>query len=353
MDKIKYLILLPAILCINILIFTNPSLAVEDKDILYPTIGKEYEYPSVSREAETAPVDLEKKQDKFKLGISTSLVGGYDSNVYLSHYDEVSSFFIQEALGIYGEYLLSDFCMLRSNYDLTSIKYARFSEPDLLDNIINVGFDTMITESLLWSVDYYIDFVGYPHDKASEYTMNEIETGLKHNITDSLYHKLTYRFSYKHYPKWKTRNRVGTVRLGSRDDRRNALEYLLGIYVTDKTALEIENTIYYNNSNELYLDYYDYTTLKSEVTIIQLITDKFYASLNSGYQYKAYKNRIVSDRDRGDQRDRLLMCGASLFYDIAPAISIGTNFDYRKNFSNEGEQKYADYIISGGVYCSF
>ncbi|MEA3305584.1 MAG: hypothetical protein U9R52_02085, partial [Candidatus Omnitrophota bacterium] len=225
-------------------------------------------------------------------------------------------------------------------------------EPDLLDNIIRIGLDTKIVGDFLWSIDYVVDFVGFPFDKNNEYTVNEIETGLRQDISDRLYQKIIYSFSHKHYPKRKTRNRGGVFRLGDREDTRNTFEHQLGLYLTDRTFVETENSIYFNNSNELYLDYYDYTSVKTKAGVVHLITDKLYGSANAGYQYKAYKNRSASGSSK-DQADHLLMCGTSIFYDITPALSIGTNFDYRKNFSNEGEQKYTDYIMSGGLYARF
>ena len=86
---------------------------------------------------------------------------------------------------------------------------------------------------------------------------------------------------------------------------------------------------------------------------MQIITDRLYGSANCALQYRRYDNRIVSDKVEGDERDRLFMSGASLFYDITPNVSVGTGVDCRHNFSNEGDQKYTDLIISGGLYSSF
>lgn len=335
-----------------VFIATSPSLAVEDEDITYPTATKAM-YPVISKKAEVVSAPSEEKAEKFKMDFSLSVIGGYDTNVDLRHYDPNASFFIQEAFGARAKYPLSDSWTLRGEYDLTSIKYLRDSDPDLLNNIIKVGLDGKITSSLLWSIDYFIDFVDYPQDKTDKYTINALETALRQDITDRLYHKIIYKFSYKHYPNLKTRNRGGYFRLGDRKDTRNTLEHELGLYLTDKTLIKADNTIYFNNSNDLYLDYYDYTALKAKGTIIHLITDKLYALANVGYQYTRYKNRIVSDIVSDDQRDHLLMSGASLFYDITPVATIGTNFNYRKNFSNEGEEKYTDYIISSGLYVKF
>ena len=342
-DKIeRYLVLFFIIACMGIFIPASSILAVEDQQELYPTIGKE---------AKVTPVPTV-ETDKSKIDFSASVITGYDTNIYLDHYDATASMFIQESFGAHVSSAVFENLTLRGGYDLTLIKYTRESEPNLLDNIINAGLDAELTDTLLLSVDYFADFVEYPHDKAEDYMINTCEFGLRHDITDELYQKIIYSLSHKDYSKWRTRARDGFRRLGKRKDWRNTIEHQLGYYLFDKTFIRANNTLYFNNSNEPFLSYYDYYALKSKATVIHLITDKLYGSANVGYQYKRYDNRNISDGD-DNQRDHLIMCGASLFYDIIPNVSIGTSFDYKKNISNEGNQKYTDYIIYSGIYSKF
>jgi len=327
------------------LLFASPILAVEDKDILYPTIGK--------KEEAVMEKPAKKEIEGFEYALSASALLGYDTNVRLEHYDNASSFFFQNTFGANSSSQLFELCTLRCSYDITSIKYFRESEPDLLDNILGIGLDTQMIDDLLFSLDYTLDFVDYPHDKASEYTMHEFSAGLRHDITDSLYHKLVYKFSSKDYTKWKTRNDGGIVRAGDREDRRNTLQHILGWYISDRTYLQAEHSLYSNNSNDMFLDFYDFRAFKTKGTILHLITEKLYALANAGYQYRAFRNRVVSDQVDGDQRDKLLMLGTSLFYDVKQDLSVGVNLDYSKNFSNEGDEKYQDLIISSGLYWNY
>lgn len=350
-NKIIVLILFLSFLLMGLYIPPLSILAVEDVEEQYPTVGRK---KSVEEDIlkDIIPTLIRKKIGKLKVDISASVTGGYDANVNLDRYDEDGSIFMQESVAIYGKYPISNIFTLRGGYDLTSIKYFKFSEPDLLDNILTVGIDTKIADNFLWSVDYMADFVGFPHDKFSEYTLNQIETSLRHDITDWLYQKIGYQFFYKHYPKWKIRNNLGSFRLGDREDTRNTVVHQLGLYIGDKTFLKTENKLYYNDSNEAYLDYYDYRALKTKATVTHLITDKLYGSANFAYQYKAYNKRGVSD-NVFDQRDHLFIYGGSVFYDVIPSVSVGVSYDFRKNYSNENVQRYEDHIISSGIYCAF
>jgi len=328
-------------------VLSADGLAVEDEYILYPSIEKKEE--SVQKEREP----MSGEAGPFEWELWASSLAGYDTNVYLTHYDESASIFLQNSLSFHTKSRLFERCLLRLEYDLVAIDYLRFAEPDLSDHIFTAALDMQVTEELLWSVEYAYDFVGFPHDDASEYSVDEITSSLRHDISDRLYQKLAYSFFDKDYGKWKTRTADGNMKLGDREDKRNAVEYELGYYLSDKTLIKSRNSFFRNNSNELYLDYYDYKALSTRASLVHIITDKIYALLDGGYQFKSYDNRVVSDKVSGDQRDHLLMGGASIYYDILKNLSLGTNFDYRKNFSNENGQKYTDYVISCGVYYKY
>jgi len=334
-------------------IFAAPALAVDNEDGQYSTVDVK---PIKKEEAVKyiIPTLVKKKYGNLNLGLSASIVGGYDTNVNLNRYDEDGSFFMQETLGLYADYIVSDGLKVRGGYDFTSIKYTHFSDPNLLDNMFNIGADLDLTDTLVYSLDYTVDFVDFPHDKISQYTMNMFETAIRHNITDWLYHKLTYELFYKHYSNWKPRNDWGIiVDQRDRNDIRNTLTHQIGAFIGDKTFIKSENKVYWNDSNELFLDFYDYVSYKTKASLTRLITNKLYGTASFAYQYRSYDQRSVSDRGYKDQRDHLFVYSATLFYDIFPSISIGTSMDFRDNNSNENQQKYEDFVVSSGVYCVF
>ncbi len=327
-----------------------PALCVEDIEEQYPTVSKK----------ETAPpkkistiVKKKTKKDRvqYKMNVSTS--AGYDANVDLERYDEDGSIFLQDTFGIKVKCDLNEMFDLTASYNLTWIKYLKYSTPDLLDNVFSLQIDAKLNDRFLLFTEYELDVAKFPHDNISEYNMHQVTNGIRHNVSDWFYHTLSHEFFYKHYVRWKTQNSMGYMFLRDRDDIRNSIVHKTGIFMGNKTFLRTENRFYYNESNELFLDYYDYRAFKSKVSIIRLINKKLYGLANFAYQYKAYIQRGVSDHPTEDQRDHLLMGGASLFYDITPKISLGTSLDYRKNFSNENEQAYEDYVVSSGLYYSF
>lgn len=327
---LKAVFIIPLFMCI---FFVIAPAQADDSEYLIPTLVK-------------------KNIGKLEIDLTASLITGYDSNMDLDRYDEDSSLFMQDRLGIAARYPISDIFLLRTSYDLTSTKYFKSSSPDMVDNVLGVGIDTKVTDYLLWSVDYAADFVDFPHDKFSDHTINEFETAIKQDITDWLYHKLGYEFSYKHYPKWKTRNSWGSLRMGDRHDRRNTVSHEIGMYIQDKTFIRATNKILFNDSNESFLRYYDYNAYAARAELNHLITDKLYGVVNFGYQYKDYTKRGITASDE-DQYDHLFSYGGAVFYDVIPTVSIGTTFDYSDNCSNENSEQYEDILVTTGVYCSF
>ncbi|MFH1752691.1 MAG: hypothetical protein ABH875_00750 [Candidatus Omnitrophota bacterium] len=299
------------------------------------------------------PAILRKKYGKLILNAAASSISGYDNNVNLNRYDQDGSFFNQNNLSIHGKYpIVKDKLYLKSGYDFTWIKYFKFSDPDLVDNVLSAGIETKLPKDLTWEVGYAADFVGFPRDKISRYTMNLLETSLKQDVTGWLYHQIGYEFFHKHYPDWKTSNNNGELLERDRGDARNTVSHQVGVYVGDKTFVKLDNRFYRNTSNELFLQFYDYKAFKTRTSLTHILTNKLYGSANFSYQYKAYDKRSVAGKEF-DQRDHLVTCGTSIFYDIIPSVSLGVSFDLMDNRSNENQQKYEDCIISSGVYAVF
>ncbi|NQT06903.1 MAG: hypothetical protein HQ575_05115 [Candidatus Omnitrophica bacterium] len=339
----KLSILLPYIilsaLCLSL--FSLPAAAVEGDEVLEDQLGG------------LIPGLMDKKIGKLEFDIVGSDTMGYESNYNLDRYDEDSSLFMQDTIGIYTRYpLIDNVCTLRTSYDFIWLRYFEDSEPNLADNMVGVGIDTQIADGYLWSLDYLADFVTFPHDKEINYVSNHIGTSITHDITDWLYQRISYEFSYKRYSKWKITNNQGNFFMGDREDKKNSVSHQFGLFVNDKTSITTDNEIYYNDSTEQFLQYYDYKSYRGGITVNHVATEKLYGSVNFGYQYKAYDKRSVSDRQR-DQRDHLFIYGGSLFYDVIPSVSIGTTVDYRNNVSYENDQQYEDLMISSGVYWMF
>ena len=217
---------------------------------------------------------------------------------------------------------------------------------------VGIAYQSKISNKFTWSLDYLIDFVGFPYDEFNDYTMHKVGTGLTHNITDMLYQKLNYEYLSKHYPKWMMRNSTGVVGSDEREDNGNAFKHELGILVGEKTLVKAKNRFYINDSDEDYLDFYDYKLFETAAEINHILTDRLSSCVSFGYQRRLYDQRDIIHGQEAQHDDRY-MCCASLLYELTKNVSAGINFDYTYNNSNDFEEKYKDCIISTGIYSSF
>ncbi|MBU4488840.1 MAG: hypothetical protein KKI13_07270 [Candidatus Omnitrophica bacterium] len=335
---------LSAIIFISMILHGSSIFALSDVELRYPTV-------EIAKDEE-ALTAVRKAAQKPSINMSASLLFGYDDNARLDHYDGVGSMFFQEAVGISGKYPINDTLAIRGSYDLTSINYFRTSDTNLMDNLFDVGIDKKIADNITWSLDYRPDIVDLPHNELGKYTEHLFETSLRHDISKRIYQKITYGLSTKHYPKWPIRNNGGVFKFGKRNDLRNTVTHRLGLYLTDNIFLKEENEFYYNYSNEQYLEYYDCTSFITRTTLIHFTTKKLYEVANFSYQYTPYTKRTISD-EQEKQRDNIFTFGGSIFYDFTTNVTVGTNFNYKKSFSNEGVNNYYDFIVSSGIYCRF
>jgi hypothetical protein len=323
----------------------SPSLfALTDTELRYPTV-------EVTKTEEALRI-VRKPVEKPRINMSVSILFGYDSNARLEHYDTVGSMFFQEAAGINGKLPLTDIFTLRGSYDLTCINYLRIPEPNLVDNLFDVGLDAKIADNLTWSFDYRPDIVDVPHDELGRYAEHLFATSLRHDISKRIYQQITYEVFTRHYPKWQIRNNGGVFKLGKRNDIRNSITHRLGIYLLDNLFLKEENTVYYNYSNEQFMEYYDSRSFFTRTTLIHFTTKKLYEMADFSYQYVPYTKRTISDKQE-KQRDNIFTFGGSVFYDFTSNLTAGVTFNYKKSFSNEGVKNYRDYIISSGLYYRF
>ena len=336
--------ILSAIIFISIIFLASSVLALSDVELRYPTV-------EVTK-AEVTLKAVRRPAQKPSINMSASVLFGYDDNIRLDHYDGAGSMFFQETVGISGKYPVNDTFTLRGSYDLTSINYLRNSDTNLMDNLFDVGMDAKITDNVTWSFDYKPDIVDLVHDELGKYTKHLFETSLRQDITKRIYQKITYGLSARHYPKWMIRNNGGVVKFGKRNALRISVNHRLGLYLTDNIFLKEDNEFYYNYSNEQYQEYYDYWSYLTRTTLIHFTTKKLYEVANFSYQYIPYTKRTLSDKQE-KQCDNVFTFGGSIFYDFTANLTVGTNFNYKRSFSNEGVNNYHDFIISSGVYCRF
>ena len=182
--------------------------------------------------------------------------------------------------------------------------------------------------------------------------VNEMNVSARHKLADRIYQKASYKLLFRNFLERKIR--LADASLGSdlRFDIRNLFEYEIGFYIASTTKARVVEQFYINKSNDEYYDYYDYLNNRVGVSVIHLLTKRFYNITGLYYQRRDYESRKVSDRD-AIQKDNLYIITTSFLYDVTKNVSVFVNYSHTENHTNEPLEKYSNSLYSAGVYYSF
>ncbi|MFH1848012.1 MAG: hypothetical protein ABH825_02195, partial [Candidatus Omnitrophota bacterium] len=118
--------------------------------------------------------------------------------------------------------------------------------------------------------------------------------------------------------------------------------------------LKLKNQYFQNDSNDQYLDYYDYSAYRVDATVVMpLVFKQLYGLVNLGYQYRDYDDRTTVDDSTKTQKDDLYSIVAAVIYDLNDAFSVSLNYTYNQNESNESYEEYSGSTLSLGAHYAF
>ena len=313
---------------------------------------KEEKYEEQKREiAQTRP--LVKKTEglgNLKVDTTIGLFQGYDNNVNLDSSRKGDSFNNIFA-SVDARYPINDWLKLKFGYNMFDAVYYKFSNYTVIDNAVRAGFENKISDNLTMDTGYEFEYIYYPKDDQGTYYANKVGTSLKHKISKNLYQKVGYEFQVRDWTDRKARNSAGVIEDTDRQDYRNTIKYEIGCLVW-KTLLKLKTDVYFNDSNDAFLDYYDYTSYSVSAFAARPIVDKLTGILRAGYQWKRYDERTITTGD-AKEKDKTMVLGAGLTYDINRNLALSANYTYRQNYSNDPIQKYSESITSLGLYYTF
>ena len=110
---------------------------------------------------------------------------------------------------------------------------------------------------------------------------------------------------------------------------------------------------YNNNSNEKFINYYDYDSYKVGASLTHLFSDKLFSYASFARQYRTYRSRSITLDPNFKERDRTYLITAALYYNFTKALSSGLSYSYRQNWSNEPLENYSGSLIALTTYYRF
>jgi len=289
--------------------------------------------------------------DKISYNAYISSLEGYDNNVYLDP-SRKGDIFDHVMADIVLRYRVNNKLDIKTRYDFTSITYHRFTDVSMLDNQVSAGLEYYAFNRLKAEAGYIVDFIDYFKSKDSDYMMDGPYAGIRYYINRKAFIGAMYQYSEYDYSSRKTRDNLAVETDIKRKDKRNSLTAEIGSYL-GKLFVKIKNTYFWNDSNDQYLDFYDYNSERINLYAVYPVTDKMSAILSGGYQRKDFKNRTTIKDPGKKENDNIMMLGAGFSYSIMPSCSVSFNYSYRQNYSNDPVQEYSGSMGTIGLNLSF
>lgn len=320
---------------------TTTSLFADEQEIV-----EKYKDYKVA-EIESSSKNIYDLEERFTHHIYAGVSEGYDNNVFLDP-SRKGDMFDQAMADIILRYRLTDKIDLKAHYDFTSITYHEFTTLSMIDNDVSASFEYYPHKRVRIEMGYDVDFIDYFKNKDGDFTTNGPFAGIKYYIDENTYVGARYQYYFCDYKHRDIRNSSNNKIDVTREDHRNNI---VGEVVTHlgKLFLKVKNTYYFNESNDEYMDYYDYQSERVNLYTAYPLTKKLSVLFNGGYQYKDFKSRTITIDPNKKEHDHLMTLGGGINYKILPAFYISANYTYRQNYSNDPLQEYSGSVSTVGI----
>ncbi len=286
-------------------------------------------------------------QSFFKDGELKSLAtitGGYDNNVWLNSRRDgdgyMQVFFrptFTSAINTKVDGILE--------YELMSLIYMTESNASLITNTFGAGTDYKINKNWKLSTRYRFSLAELPHSSGDDFMDNSLELKLAQKLPQKIFHSLGYELMYKNYQQRKLRTSGMIYSEKEREDERHTVAYEIGKYFPDD-LLKIKFQYYNNDSNDAYLKYYDYDSYKIGASLTHIFNKKLFGSFSFSRQWRDFRSRTISVDSNFKEWDRTYLSVLGLYYNITKQLTLGLNYTYRQNCSNEPLENYSGSLTS-------
>jgi len=292
----------------------------------------------------------------FKAKYFFAAAQGYDNNVYLDSQRKGDTF-SEGILDASVVYPMTGRWDIFGGIGVHDITYWDVTDASLVDTDLKFGFEGKFFGTVTLTALNDFEVVEYPYNEDGSYIGDKIGFKIKHLLPKTylpatFFHSFGYEYFYKDYMDRKASNGYGARSPNDRVDKRHTLNSEFGAYFK-KAMLKLSSEFYVTDSNDIYFDYYDYQSRRIGLSLIYLFTDKMTAIFSVGHQRKHYDHRVTQVDNTKCETDNIVTAGASIFYDIYKNASLGLNYFYRENDSNDPIQEYSGSITSLGLYCRF
>jgi len=289
--------------------------------------------------------------EKGKFKFLAALTTGYDDNTHLNSRRDGDVYFQTFFKGSWVTPLDNKTDGTLS-YEMMNLLYTGESKLDLTRNGLHAGIDHELTKDLTISAGYNFDILDYINTRDDDFVENSLNFKLTHKLPYKMFHSLEYDMSYKNYTDFKVRNTDMVVTDKEREDFRNEVGYEIGKYFKND-MISINFHYFNNNSNDRYMNYYDYDSFKLGSSLTHIFNKKIFGYLSFSRQLRDYRSRTIVQDVNVKEWEKTYLMTSAMYYNLNKSVSFGLSYTYRQNCSNESLDRYSGSLISLSTYCKF
>jgi hypothetical protein len=244
--------------------------------------------------------------------------------------------------------LLGESYYVTLNYNFDGTLYGEYNE---LSNVLNhtrLAVDKALNQYLNLGVGYDFSSFYYPDSKESDFFFHKIFASLKHQSDPKIYQQFILEDGFKDYVHARAyADSVSTFQDSDRRDYRYGAEYILGMSVIEKLFLRIRTKYSINDSNALYQDYHDYTSVDIAPYLSYQFSEKYLMTLSLSATKRDYTSRKVSAMT-SNRRDLIYIGNVGVRYLLDQNNNLNLGYGYTQGDSNDSAAEYSGSSVTCG-----
>jgi hypothetical protein len=289
--------------------------------------------------------------ERGKIKLLGALTFGYDDNAHLNS-NRDHDVYTQQFVSAKFITPLDKKTQGMLTYDLMNLMYADSTDLNLIRNTFTAGLDHACGKDFIVSPVFTLDSVTYYDNNEDDWVEPAAGVRIKQRLPNKMYQAYGYGLAWRSYYDQNIFVTATTQSDKKRYDWRNTFDYEIGRYF-EKDWVKLFAQLYNNNSNEKYLNYWDYNSYRFGSSLTHLFNDKLSGFLSGYWQYRKYRTRTLVLDPTKREKDSTYVLTAAGYYDITKSFTVGLNYTYRQNESNEPTEEYSGSLVALSGYYRF
>lgn len=262
-------------------------------------------------------------------------------------------FFAQESFSMDYNRLISRRLRGRLSYDAFNVNSFEVTDQNTLIQRAGLGLDTaLVPDTTILETEYAYRYAFFPREESLTFDEHQVAAGLSHRCRGAWLRNV-YAVSRQAFDSRRPRGADGIWSDEDRRDIEQSVQQEIAFKGIRGTDWKLQHKYLWNDSNDLFQDYYDYQADQYRVGVAFAVAPRIRSILKLAYELRRYEDRPPLEDPGTIQKDRIWMVSLACFYQINKELSLGGIHTYRDKRSNEPTQRHSGSLSTLGLYYSF